>query len=185
MIQLSKFHKMLFMALVATLALIYYMHWVYLPKQYEDFVENEREVIYLFDQLNANVANELPSLPPNSSIQMQETIGLGDQGVGMYLHGRILQIDISTKQPANFVVKYYNDALLKQGWSKDTNKYYAVDFAIFYKGTSCIKIDATSHIQPDYEILIWHDYKKQKFTPKIPNNLDRFEYGKTSFETCP
>lgn len=175
------FRSVIGLVIVSVLALsIYYWYRI----QYQDFLQYERETIALFDQLNVNVAKTLPPLPPDSSIQMKGSIGIGLVGMEVYLHGRILETEISTKQSPDFILEYYDTMLLSQGWIKDTNN-PATDNATYYQGATCIKIDTTSLFRPNYGIFIWHDYKNQDFTPEIPKYVSWFEFGKTTFLKCP
>ena len=110
------FRKILGLALISILALsVYYWWWIYLPKQYKDFLQKEREAIPRFDQLNEDVAKELPPLPSNSSVQMNGSVGIGLAGIEMYMNGRILQMEISTTHPPDLIVKYYDATLINQG----------------------------------------------------------------------
>lgn len=173
------FRIMIHVALASIFALsIYYWYGIYLPKQYEDFLQREHEITPLFDRLNENTAQNLPPLPPNSSIQAQGSVGMGP----LNLHGRILQIEILTTHPPDFILKYYDALLLQQGWHKDAE---SDSVAYYSQDVSCIKIDASSLFYPNYGILIWQDYKSQTFAPEIPKDIRRFESPMTTFLKCP
>ena len=152
-------------------------------QRYNDFLLAEHKTISMFDALNEDVVENLPELPPGSTIDEQQSVGID---APLYEHGRWLWMKITTTQTTEDVLEYYGSYLLDNGWQENTNL-QAFETVFYYRGTSCIQIDPPINQKRYYRILIWHDFRNQSFSPQLPEPdiMSQFEMGMTNIATCP
>jgi len=170
-------------SLLAVLAIQNIRYQTEIVKPYENFISEEKKTVSLFDTLNENIYQSLPALPPNSSLQTKMSTGII---APLYEHGRWLRMEVSTDQTEEFILEYYTSFLLNAGWLENKD-FHTFDNVLFYKETSCIEVTPPSDLYPHYSIEIWHDYRKQNFSPKIPSRetLSSLELGLTNIAACP
>jgi hypothetical protein len=140
----------------------YFGFQTWVAKPYNDFHQREIEIKPLLDDLNADIEKELPPLPSDSQLKRKTIYGLGDSTLN---HGRWLRLEISTTLKPDDIFSYYRSGLLEKGW-EEIGKYKTSRYASYYRGTSCIGFEIPD--DKSFSIVIWHDYKKQTFTPVIP-----------------
>jgi hypothetical protein len=159
-------------------------------KPYNVFRAQEVEAISQFDQLNKGIADDLPPLP--SGVQFEKEYSVGINGP-LYLHGRYLYLDL--KKPTTIsedIFDYYRTYFLANGWSETMNGNTPLSY-VYSRDTSCVEIsvyspDINNEYQP-IQIEIWHDFRNQSFSPKVPEIpsglFSLLESGKTFFVECP
>ena len=137
----------------------------------------------MFDALNEDVVANLPELPPGSTLEEQWSVGID---APLYEHGRWLWMEMTTTHTTDFILEYYGSFLLNNGWHKNTGL-RAFEHAFYYRDTSCIEISPPINQNTQYRILIWHDFRNQTFSPKMPDKrtMSWFEYGMTNVAVCP
>lgn len=169
----------LLMALVAG----YVWFRLNIVEPYITFRAKEEEIVPQLDAQNADIAQTLPPLPPGASEDKRWSVGITNP---IYDHGRWLVISISTTLDEQEVSTYYRENLLAAGWNEFTTTFTRVT-ELYYRGTSCLQIGLPGQYLRNYEIVIWHDFQHQSFSPPLPN-LDYMEFaelGETKFATCP
>lgn len=171
----------------------YAIYWFDLEKPYREFDAKELKAIPLLDDLNKNVLNELPPLPP-------ETMNIQSYSDGIaypqrFFHGRRLNIEAGTPRSAKYIENYYTSYLTSHGWRlinrsdptvipalgiNEGDMSYSITFS---RGTSCVEINTP----PKFGIVIWQDFHHQSFTPSFPNSVYREirESGTGKIATCP
>jgi len=149
---------------------------------YDDFIQKEQSILSLLDELNADVEQQLPPLPPKSKLEDKSFYGL-DNSSFYKAHGRWLTLNISTSLTSDELFTYYHLALSERGWS-EKKKPGTVASIYYYHETSCLRLGIPGG--DSYVIVIWHDFEKQPFAPVIPHqNVTRFfEFGR-NVAKCP
>jgi hypothetical protein len=175
---------MLFVIVIAILTIIGWLLWQ-TERQYQSFVVMEKEAIPKFDSLNFDVEKELPFPPPGA--ELKSRILSGSDTPALYKsHGRWLSLSYTVTINENRISTYYRSSLSELGWLETKSKEIrGID--MYYRGTGCIEIWLPTDDHQVLQILIWHDFKRQPFSPPIPNALvlRRFEFEGSNFAICP
>lgn len=147
------------------------------------FLFKQAEAIPKLDALNEAAFTELP---PPAGVAADSKVITGFNENKAY-HGTDLSIyypmgEMLPKQ----VLSYYDDLLLSKGW-----QVYAIEERAsryeFIRGTACLDLHIYYQVDDaEYNIVIWHDFWAQPFSPPQPNLtlLNMLESGQTRFSEC-
>ena len=148
----------------------------------------EQEVLPKFDSLNEKVFSELPS---PEDVQLIEEY---NQHYSSPKHGAYLLAEYkSLTMTPNEVVNYYRDLFQSQGWKEYRTEAMSDEYFIFYRDTACVDLSIYSSKQNQtesasnmYELMIWHDFFNQDFSPPrpLPKLMEFFEFGYTYIMQC-
>lgn len=143
-----------------------------------EFYEKEKQVSPLYDALNDTTASELPPLPDGAREVRRWSEGIVDP---LYLHGRLLHINVHAVMTGAEILDYYGNALLANGWHGSELRF---GDAVYVLDTACIRIETNLN---EYNLVIWHDFVNQKFSPPLPDtNLMKFvELDEGGILRCP
>lgn len=153
---------------------------------YQDFLDEEQEILPLLDHLNEEIERSIPLLPETELTERRYS-GLDNVTFPPYnpynSHGRWLSLSYSTSMESTEISTYYQAELPKLGWNR-APEWQQLSYSLFYyKGKSCLEIRLPQ--DQIFSIIIWHDYRSQSFTPDIPEKIIKyFEFGPDVAE-CP
>lgn len=182
--------KLLFGCAVPTIILIIgliglVIYFLYLGNWYDQVQAAMPEVKKKLIDLNHATLTQI--LPPDGMVELtREDLGvntISDYGVDTIVNYRI-------ENPEQNIQAYYQSMLDQQGWNLlySTPNSSSIEYRRYSFNETCLRITTYPQNKEVYDIIVFHDFQKQSFSPKLPPLWyvqGIREMGKTNINTCP
>jgi hypothetical protein len=168
--------------IIGLLALLIYLN--YLGNWYDRVQSVMPEVKQKLIALNHAAISQIP--PPNGVKEIKrEDWGVyarSDYGVSTHIGYQINDSELDVQAYYRSMLEQLHWTLLRGGTPQE------MDHWTYYSGSACLRIATYPENKDEYSILVFHDFYKQSFSPKLPPMWyveGIREFGETSIDTCP
>ncbi len=162
-----------------------FIYFFYLGNWYEQVQAELPEVKQKLIGLNHATLTNIT--PPNEVVEIKRE----DLGVfANYDYGVSTNVDYQIESSELDIQGYYETMLIPLGWTLlySTPNPQNIESREYYLNETCLRVTTYPKNKDVYDILIYHDFNKQSFSPNLPPMWyvqGIREMGKTNIHTCP